>query len=199
MLEDFTALTGFGFHAGKDIGAAIDRWLAVIEFTSDGLTLGANKNFPTACGYELDEVKGQHHSIFAPKDHSRSAACGVFWTELKGGEFISDRVHRIRKDGSSLWVEATYNPIFDHRSRVYKLVKFATDVTEEVTAALQMEEMVRQVRGVGEAERAKDLSARVEIADNAGRDLVSLAQGVNALVDTLVEVVNAVRDASPAT
>ena len=113
---------------------AISRAQAIIEFAPDGQILTANQNFLSAVGYKLNEVVGKHHSIFCDAEYTRSPDYQAFWKALRDGEFKSSEFTRIRKDGSKLYIQASYNPIFDEDGRVFKVVKFAIDVTGRVQA-----------------------------------------------------------------
>jgi methyl-accepting chemotaxis protein len=119
-------------EAGKI--AAISKTQAVIEFTPKGDVLTANDNFLNCLGYSLPEIQGKHHSMFCEPAFRDSPAYGEFWRKLSGGEAISEEFKRIGKGGKVCWIQATYNPIFDADGRVFKVVKFATDVTERVNA-----------------------------------------------------------------
>jgi PAS domain S-box len=111
--------------------AAIDKSNAVIEFDLSGTILTANANFLAALGYALDEIVGRHHSIFVPEAERSASAYRDFWDGLKGGTFQSGRYRRIGKGGRVVVIQATYNPIVDAAGRPFKVVKFATDVTEQ--------------------------------------------------------------------
>lgn len=124
-------------HEGKI--NAISRSQAVIEFKTDGTILHANENFLATVGYKLDEIVGKHHRIFCTAKHAASASYQGFWNQLGAGEFVSGQFERVRKNGSSVWIEASYNPIFDTQGRPIKIVKFATDITEEVAKKQQFE------------------------------------------------------------
>lgn len=113
---------------------AISRAQATIEFTPDGQILTANHNFLAAVGYKLEEIVGKHHSIFCEPDYVRSPDYQSFWSALRAGEFKSSEFTRIRKDGGKVYIQASYNPIFDDEGRVFKVVKFAIDVTGRVSA-----------------------------------------------------------------
>ncbi len=113
---------------------AISRAQAVIEFTPDGQILTANKNFLDAVGYSLAEIQGQHHRMFVEPDYARSADYAAFWQKLNGGEFIAAEFKRLGKGGRPVWIQASYNPIFDQNHRIVKVVKFATNVTGRVAA-----------------------------------------------------------------
>ena len=112
--------------------AALDRSSAVIEFTPDGIIRTANANFLNTVGYTLAEIQGQHHRIFCEESYASSAEYREFWSKLNRGEFVAGLFRRLRHDGTTLWLEASYNPIFDADGRLIKVVKFAADVTEKV-------------------------------------------------------------------
>jgi methyl-accepting chemotaxis protein len=109
--------------------AAINRSQAVIEFDLDGKVLEANDNFLALFGYELDEIVDEHHRIFVPQEVVRTAEYRKFWDRLRRGEFVGGEFQRIAKDGSSVWIQATYNPIMGLDGKPVKVVKFAIDVT----------------------------------------------------------------------
>ena len=112
--------------------AAIDKSQAVIEFALDGTILHANANFLGALGYTLGEVKGRHHAIFVDPAEKASKAYAAFWEGLGNGTYQSGKFRRLAKDGSEVWIEASYNPILDMAGRPFKVVKYATDITETV-------------------------------------------------------------------
>jgi len=112
---------------------AIDRAMAVIEFTPDGHILTANDNFLSTVGYTLDELQGTHHRIFCERDYAASQKYRDFWAHLNAGEFMSGQFKRLDRQGRTLWLEASYNPVFDPDGQLYKVVKFATDITDRVT------------------------------------------------------------------
>lgn len=111
---------------------AISKSQAVIEFDVNGNILVANDNFLSAMGYSLDEVVGKHHAIFVSPEERDCAAYKQFWQELAKGKFQSGQYRRIGKAGNDVWIEASYNPIVDNQGEVLKVVKFATDITENV-------------------------------------------------------------------
>jgi methyl-accepting chemotaxis protein len=114
-------------HEGKI--TAIERAQAVIEFDLNGRILRANNNFLTTFGYTADEVVGQHHRMFCTPAESRSPEYLAFWARLAQGEFNAGQFRRINKSGQNVWINASYNPIFDGTGQPAKVVKFATDVT----------------------------------------------------------------------
>ncbi|TPP07054.1 methyl-accepting chemotaxis protein [Rhizobium glycinendophyticum] len=113
---------------------AISRVQATIEFTPKGDILTANENFLTTLGYTLDEIAGKHHQMFCEPDYVRSEAYREFWKTLASGQFISQEFKRIGKGGKIVWIQASYNPIFDANGQVFKIVKYATDITGRVRA-----------------------------------------------------------------
>jgi methyl-accepting chemotaxis protein len=117
--------------------AAISKVQAIIEFQLDGTIITANENFLRTVGYSLDEVRGQHHRMFVDAAYRASDEYRRFWEKLGRGEFDAARYRRLGKGGREVWIQASYNPIFDTSGRPFKVVKYATDVTAEVLAAAQ--------------------------------------------------------------
>ncbi len=111
---------------------ALSRAQAVIEFTPNGDILTANHNFLAALGYEPTEIEGRHHSMFCEKSYVQSAEYQRFWERLRGGDFIAEEFMRLGNGGRRVFIQASYNPIFDMNGKVFKVVKFATDVTGRV-------------------------------------------------------------------
>ncbi|MDD9899685.1 MAG: PAS domain-containing protein, partial [Alphaproteobacteria bacterium] len=111
--------------------SALDKSQATIEFKTDGTIITANENFLNAMGYTLDEVQGQHHSIFVEPAEKASQEYKDFWDSLARGEFQARQYKRLAKGGKEIWIEASYNPIFDKHGKAYKVVKYATDVTAQ--------------------------------------------------------------------
>jgi len=112
---------------------ALSRAQAVIEFTPEGEIITANENFLNALGYQLGEIVGRHHSMFCEPDHAQSAEYKQFWQELSAGKFSTGQFTRITKQGEQIYIQASYNPIIDDSGRVFKVVKFAADVSERMT------------------------------------------------------------------
>jgi methyl-accepting chemotaxis protein len=116
--------------------AAISRAQAVIQFNMDGTIITANENFCAAMGYSLDEIKGRHHSIFASPEFAKSDDYKKFWQRLNAGEHFVAEYQRFAKGGREIWIQASYNPIFDMNGNPFKVVKYATDITaQKLTAA----------------------------------------------------------------
>jgi methyl-accepting chemotaxis protein len=141
-----TTKTGNGAHRGDGAHAAVDQELfadyagqvaairksqAVIEFAMDGTILDANDNFLKALGYRLEEIQGQHHSMFVEPAYKQSNEYHEFWAALNRGEYQAAEYKRIGKGGKEVWIQASYNPILDPNGKPFKVVKFATDMTEQ--------------------------------------------------------------------
>jgi methyl-accepting chemotaxis protein len=116
----------------KGIIAAINSGYGYVEFTVGGDILAANSIFLQTFGYRLDELAGRHHRVLVGPACANSAEYGQFWGDLRAGASKSDVFQRVTKDGRAVWIQAVYAPVKDERGRVIKVVKFATDVTENV-------------------------------------------------------------------
>lgn len=139
---------------------AISRSQAVIEFLPDGTIVTANENFLKSMGYRLDEVQGKHHRMFVEQDHAASREYSEFWRKLAQGQFLSSEFKRKTKQGHTVWIQATYNPIFDLADRVVSVVKYATDITDK------KRQTDRLVEGVDETSSAIAREAQA-IADKS--------------------------------
>src|SRR5690349_18391833 len=110
---------------------AISKSQAVIEFNMDGTIIHANDNFLKVMNYTLAEIQGQHHNIFVDPEYGRSFTYREFWSRLNRGEYLSDEFKRIGKGGREVYIQASYNPILDLSGKPFKVVKYATDVTDQ--------------------------------------------------------------------
>ena len=179
---------------------AIERSQAVIEFALDGTVITANENFLRIFGYGLDEVVGRHHRIFCDPGYAESLAYQEFWQRLARGEYESGEFKRLSRDGTEIWLQATYNPIYDLDGKPRKVVKFAADITDEVQkrslALLEMSTPVTKIWdgvlfapivGIVDSKRSVDImnKALTSIAETRARTLMLDIGGV-AVVDTAV-------------
>jgi methyl-accepting chemotaxis protein len=171
--------------------AAIGKAMAVIEFSLDGHILQANDLFLAATGYTLAEIKGQHHAMFCSPELKQSDAYRQFWAKLGRGEHDAGQYQRVGKDGRTLWLEASYNPIMDAQGRPLKVVKYAADITAQKLAAVALSEAVAHTGQVIEAARNKNLTSRIDLTGKAG-DIAKLCGDVNSLMDTMSEVIGSV-------
>jgi methyl-accepting chemotaxis protein len=143
--------------------AALDRAMAVIEFDLSGNVLVANENFLNVMGYGLTELKGKHHRMFCEPGLVNSDEYTDFWRRLNGGEFFSGQFKRLGKHGRVVWLEASYNPVYDADGKLTKIVKFASDITERV------EKFEADSRG---ASRAYHISAETEKFAEQGTQVI---------------------------
>lgn len=124
---------------------AISRSQAIAEFSMDGTVLTANRNFLDLMGYSLDEIRGKHHSIFVDGEYRNSAAYREFWDSLQRGDYQQAEFKRIGKGGRELWIQGSYNPILDVDDRPVKVVKYATDVTEQKRRNVNFESQIEAI------------------------------------------------------
>lgn len=175
---------------------AINRSQAVISFSLDGKILDANENFLSVLGYRLEEVRGQHHSIFVDPAYRTSPEYRLFWDRLGRGEYDANQYQRVAKDGRKIWIQASYNPILDLNGKPYKVVKYATDVTAQVHAQQALERAVSQTQAIVSAATTRDdLTGRIPLDGMAG-DIADLCRGVNGLLDSMSEIIAGILDAS---
>jgi methyl-accepting chemotaxis protein len=164
--------------------ALLQRFQAIIEFTLDGKIVTANENFLKTVGYALEEIRGQHHSMFVEPDYRTSSDYRLFWEKLGRGEFDAGQYKRVGKGGREIWIEASYNPILDGNGKPFKVVKFATNITEKVRAAQLLELAVQQTQATVTAAKNNDLSQRIPLEGKTG-EIKVLCDGVNGLLDTM--------------
>jgi methyl-accepting chemotaxis protein len=175
--------------------AAIDKSQAVIEFALDGRVQHANANFLSTLGYSMDEIRGQHHSLFVDPAYRSTAEYRAFWEKLARGEPDSGQYKRIGKGGREVWIQATYNPILDQNGKPFKVVKYSSDITAQVRSAEALTMAVQQVQAAVGAAENNDLTKRVPLEGKSG-DIAALCAGLNGLLDTMVSVVTSITDAS---
>ncbi|GAA0383616.1 PAS domain-containing methyl-accepting chemotaxis protein [Pseudomonas veronii subsp. inensis] len=116
----------------ENLITALVRSTAVIEFDLEGHVLTANERFLNSMGYTLAQIQGKHHRMFCEPEDYNSAEYQAFWKRLNAGEFVAARFKRVDSHGHAVWLEATYNPVLDANDRLYKVVKFATVITDQV-------------------------------------------------------------------
>jgi len=128
--------------------AAINRSQAVIEFRLDGTIVTANENFLKALGYSLGEIRGKHHGMFVEPEVRDSADYREFWARLSRGEYQAAAFKRIGKGGKEIWIQASYNPMLDRNGKVFKVIKFATEITAQKIASMEDAGMIAAIRRV---------------------------------------------------
>ena len=143
---------------------AISKSQAVIEFNLDGTIVTANENFLKTLGYSLSEIQGKHHSMFVEPAMRDSAAYREFWASLNRGQYQAAQYKRIGKGGKEVWIQASYNPMLDRNGKVYRVIKFATDITAEKLASMEDAGMIAAI-GRAQAVIAFNLDGTVVTAN----------------------------------
>ena len=172
---------------------AMSKSQAVIEFNLDGTVVTANDNFLACLGYSLDEIKGKHHRMFADPAFANSLEYQALWTKLNRGEFDTGVYKRIAKGGREIWIQASYNPIFDASGKPYKVVKFATDITAQKQSQIDMEKLVAEAQAVLGRLASNDLT--LEMTETYRGDLDKVKTSINAVVQNLTQTITTVREA----
>ncbi|MGQ0621046.1 MAG: methyl-accepting chemotaxis protein [Panacagrimonas sp.] len=167
--------------------SAIGKAQAVIEFDLSGRILTANENFLKTLGYTLDEIKGQHHSMFAESAYRASPEYRMFWEKLGRGEFDAGQYKRVGKGGKEIWIQASYNPIFDMNGKPFKVVKYATDITEQKQA-------VTEVQRVLSALSQGDLTE--QMSGSYTGDFARMKEDANATVEQLTQIITQIKTAT---
>jgi methyl-accepting chemotaxis protein len=174
--------------------AAINKSQAVIQFTLDGIVTDANDNFLGALGYRLDEIKGKHHSMFVDAAERTSVAYRQFWENLARGLFQSDEYKRIGKGGKEVFIQASYNPIFDASGKPIKVVKFATDITAAVRERMRRAEAQKSIdTDLGKITEAVESASRMTAAvaassTQASGNVQAVASGAEELAASVQEI-----------
>ncbi len=181
--------------------AAIGKSQAVIQFALSGEILSANQNFLNVMGYAAQEVIGQHHSMFVDPDEARDPRYAAFWQTLSRGEYVAGEFRRIGRDGRDVWIQASYNPIFDINGKPFKVVKFATDITADVERRDTMQQLSLVANGTGNSVIITDTERRIEYvnpgferltgysaAEVLGRTPGEVLQGVHTDRDTVSRI-----------
>ena len=188
---------------------AIGKSQAVIEFNLDGTILVANENFLATTGYRLDEIQGRHHSMFAEPGLSSSLEYKQFWQELNAGRFQAGQYKRLAKGGREIWIQASYNPILDLNGKPFKVVKYATDITntkmiEQQLAAMAQtlasssEEMtaVSQQLGANAEETSAQASVVSAASEQVSRNVQTVATGAEEMAASIKEIAKNATDAA---
>src|SRR5690606_10798318 len=174
--------------------SAISKSMAVIEFSLDGRIQTANENFLKTLGYSLDEIRGQHHSMFVTPEERTSFEYRAFWEKLGRGEYDAGQYKRLAKGGREIWIQASYTPILDASGRPFKVVKFASDVTDQMMVAFRVKEIAdivasasTEMRATAEsmAEAAEDTTRRASDVASAAHLASSNVQTVSAAGEEL--------------
>ena len=176
------------------INTAINKSMATIEFSPDGVITWANDNFLNTVGYSLSDITGKHHKLFCEQsfyDENPS-----FWRELGKGEFKTGRFKRVSKHGQPVWLEASYNPIFDSNGRVVKVIKFASDITERVLKAQQTTEAAEIAYSTSQqtAMIVKDGKASIDVSVETSNEILTKSQKTDNIIEQLQEQAVSIED-----
>ena len=163
LKEQLNELTG-QLDGLRGMLSAIDRSMAMIQFTPNGIVTNVNENFLRTMGYRREEVIGKHHRIFCDKNHVSSAAYAEFWQKLKRGEPVNGRFSRYAKNGDEIWLEASYTPVLSSDGQVCGVVKVASDISEQVHQE-QSDQAIRLAISRSMAQIEFDLDGNIQDAN----------------------------------
>jgi len=169
-MSSFNLFSLFNFKKNQEANNklnALDQVQAIIEFDTQGRILTANGNFLKTLGYSLPEIQGKHHSMFVEAEYAKSNDYRDFWLALNRGELQSRRFKRITKNGSEIWIQASYNPLKDDQGQVSKIIKFAIDITELVKTEQEATKLADQ--GARFKQMIDGMPINVLLADNDGK------------------------------
>ena len=186
---------------------AIGKSQAVIEFNMDGTIIHANENFLKTLGYPLSEVQGKHHRMFVEPAERDSAAYQQFWAALNRGEYQTGEFKRIGNGGKEVWIQASYNPILDLNGKPYKVVKYASDITQQALTRMRAEraraliesvaaggeEMSASIREISETmvnsrRQASEAVEQVDAADLQAQRLTAAAQSMEGITEMIANI-----------
>ena len=190
-------------NAGKI--AAINRSQAVIEFNLDGTVIQANDNFLRCLGYDASEINGKHHRMFCEPEFVNSNQYRTLWEKLNRGELDAGEYKRLGKGGREVWINASYNPVFDVSGKPYKVVKYATDITKVKSMIHSVEETARVLSSSSQeltttatemSNTATQTSKESIVAAAAAEEV---AAGVQTVATNIEEMVASIKEISRST
>lgn len=180
--------------------AAASASMALISFKPDGTIISANENFLKTTGYSLNELKGKHHRILCQSKYANSPEYAKFWQDLRDGIFQSGKFVRVAKDGELIYLEASYNPIRDYKGHVYKVVKFASDITAQVKSDHDRQELIADL-AVKNDSLTKDGDEVIEKTVTNVQNIAemmstssNLVGSLNAQSDEITSVIQTIKD-----
>ena len=196
-------ITEVHLKALEDFGIlnAIQRSQAMISFKPDGTILEANENFLATIGYRMEEIKGQHHRMFVEPGFAASPDYAQFWRQLNEGKFLSADYHHIGKGGRDVWLQASYNPVFNADGQVVKIIKFATDLSERMENIQQIGQALAELsRGNLQAHLGRKLIPSIEGLrgdfNNAVSSLRETMRDVSASAQNILQTSAAVNESA---
>lgn len=180
---------------------ALQRSLATIEFTPTGEIVNANENFLATVGFSLEQIKGKHHRMFC--DEKFLTENPTFWQDLAQGGYKAGQFKRINANGETIWLEATYNPIMNNDGKVYKVIKFASDITKAVEKNLSIFQTAEAAASTSEqtSQIAKQgmgtLASSVNMSESISEEAILLSDLINKLntqSQSIGQIVNTIKD-----
>jgi methyl-accepting chemotaxis protein len=180
--------------------AAISKAQAVIEFNLDGTIITANENFLKTLGYEMPEIEKKHHRMFCDPKYTETNEYRNFWAKLNRGEFDAGEYQRFGKGGKSIWINASYNPIFDANGKPYKVVKFATDITKVKEMIVSIEETAGALSSASTeltataTQLSGSATATSQEAQSAAAASEEVAKGVQTVAVNIEEMVASIKE-----
>ncbi|MFK8068077.1 MAG: methyl-accepting chemotaxis protein [Gammaproteobacteria bacterium] len=161
---------------------ALSRSSAIIEFNPDGTIIDCNENFLSTVKYNKSDLIGKHHRILCGSSYASSPEYTVFWQKLNQGQFFSGQFKRVDSQGQEIWLEASYNPVFDEKGELYRIVKFASDITEQTESAQNERESAGIAYRISKetSETAKEGAA---VIINAVTEMNQIAESIRASSD----------------
>lgn len=189
VIKIFTDVTAQKMLNAENEGkiAALEKAMAIMEFSLDGTILSANENYLKTLGYSLDEIKGKHHRMFCDDQYVAGIGYKEFWNKLARGEFDSGRYQRIGRGGKVVWMQASYNPIYDINGKAYKVVSLATDITLQV----EVEENVTKLAN-DFVVSSLDISQKAVGVAQGAQALGATTEEMNASIEELTASVNSI-------
>jgi len=190
----------------EDILSALHRSSAVIEFSLEGIILNANDNFLKTMGYSKSQVIGKHHRIFCEPKEAESQEYHDFWQQLRSGAFVSNRFKRLDSNGNVVWLEASYNPVHDDSGQLYKVIKLATVITEQMKrefAVTETSEIAYEISKATDENTLKGMSvleSTIQTMDELSAQMGDASKGIGTLntqstkVSNLVESIRGIAD-----
>jgi methyl-accepting chemotaxis protein len=169
--------------------AAISKVMGVIEFDLKGNILAVNDNFAAVTGYSAQQIIGNHHSMFVGSAYKNSPEYKQFWDNLGRGQPDSGQYQRVGKGGKEIWLQATYNPIFDMDGKPFKVVKYATDISAKIKETHAMKQAVDDVVRYT---KTGDLTHRIPTADKSG-EIKQLCEGINIIIDAMTGILATIK------
>ncbi len=192
------------YFEGKAVSDALNKSMAVIEFEPDGTIITANENFTATVKYNLADIQGKHHRMFCKDKFYQENPS--FWDNLARGNFSSGQFERVDAHGNALWLEATYNPVFDASGKVVKVIKFASNITEAVNEKHAISQAAELAVSTAEetsqiaADGASSLQRSVEIFESALNEVEQTNQLMHELseqslkIETIVTTISGIAD-----